>query len=353
MNKIIENLIFGIAATIVLVWFPLFAAAQAVRVEPKATPEATAKPAQPNYPPYPTREAPLRLRPYDGANSERAIKVDGNINLSLCVTQGKVKVNGWNRNELRVFVQDGSKFGYKVLQTSSKTNDPVWIMVVGIESKSKNAPASECVWGGEIEIDAPVGATINIKGRETTTTIDSVKKVNVNTIGGDISLRNISNGITASANQGDITVEESQGGMILDTTTGNILVFEAGPGEIGDTFRAKTNSGSISLQKVEHRQIEVNSISGSVAYNGDILNGGSYSLSTSKGSISLLLAGTTSCRISATYGYGNFRTEIPIDIETENITEGPIKSVVGKLGKGGDASIKLSTNNGSIVIRKQ
>ncbi|MGB2752829.1 MAG: DUF4097 family beta strand repeat-containing protein [Pyrinomonadaceae bacterium] len=316
--------------------------------------------AQPSLPEPPSRvygvskKDPLPvLAPMTGGDtSEKSVTVDKNVNLSLCVTQGTVKVNGWNRNELRVFVNDGSNFSYRVLQRNAKTNDPVWLMIVGAEEKGKVAPPGECLRGGEIEIDAPVGSTINIKGRETTTTVDLVKRLNISTIGGNISARNISNGITANANQGDITVEESEGGMILDTTTGNILVFNAGPSEIGDTFRAKTNSGAISLQKVLHRQIEANSVSGSVAYNGDILSGGSYSLTTSKGSISLSLNANISCRISATYGFGNFRSEIPIDTETDNISPGPIKTIVGKLGEGGEASIKLSTNNGSIVIKK-
>ena len=61
----------------------------------------------------------------------------------------------------------------------------------------------------------------------------------------------------------------------------------------------------------------------------------------------------TSCRITATYGYGSFNSEIPFKLETENISEGPVKSIVAKLGKGGDAIIKLSSNNGSISIKKQ
>lgn len=288
-----------------------------------------------------------------GDTFEQSIKVDPKINLSLCVAQGVVKVNGWSRNELRVYVENGSRFAFKVLEKSSKTGDPVWLMISGIDGKSKYAAPSECISGAQIEIDVPTGASVNIKGQETTTTVDSVRKVSIRTIGGDISLRNIAEGVMASSGQGDVTVEGSEGAMTLESTTGNILVFEAGPSEIGDALKAKTNSGTISLQKVGHRQIEVNSISGSVAYSGEVLTGGSYTLGTSRGSIRLAIPAAASCRISATYGYGRFTTEIPVNIETENIFEGPIKTVVGSLGKGGDASLKLTTNNGSINIKKQ
>src|SRR5205085_555100 len=104
--------------------------------------------------------------------------------------------------------------------------------------------------------------------------IDSVRKASVQVGGGTILMRNIAQGIVAKTWQGGVTVEESKGPMELETTNGNIVVFEAGPSEIGDTFRAKTNGGMISLQKVEHRQMDVTSITGSVAYNGAILSGG-------------------------------------------------------------------------------
>ena len=355
MNKIIENLVLGLIAIAFLATIAIMAPAQNVWSAPIPNPQATVSPARPAFPTTSTRREPPAPQAYlAGDASERSIKVDSGVNLTLCVTQGTVKVNGWNRNEVRVYIEDGSKFGFKVLQKNPKTSDPVWIMLAGIEPKmGKFSAHGECIWGGEIEIDLPTGATVNIKGQETTTTIDSVKKATVRTIGGDISLRNIAGGIAASAGQGDITVEESWGGMVLESTTGNIVVFKAGPSEIGDIFKAKTNSGAISLQKLDHRQIDVGSISGTLIFNGEILSGGSYSLSTSNGSIRLSIPQSSSCLITASYGFGKFISELPIKIMTENITDGPVKSIIGTVGKGGDATLKLTTNNGSISIKKQ
>src|SRR5580765_3403381 len=245
MKKLIENLIPRVFASFFLAAVPTIISAQ-------NTP--TAPPARPEIPNRISRNWNAK-HIGGGDTSEKSIKADANVNLTLCVTQGTVKVNGWNRSEVRVFIQDGSKFGFKVQLKSPKSGDPALLMVTGIETKTKYAAPSECIWGDEIEIDVPVNATINIKGQETTTTIDTVRKAGVRTIGGDISLRNVSSGITASAGQGDITVEESEGPMILESTTGNILVFDAGPSDIGDMFKAKTNSGSISLQQLGYRQI--------------------------------------------------------------------------------------------------
>jgi hypothetical protein len=79
---------------------------------------------------------------------------------------------------------------------------------------------------------------------------------------------------------GDVDVENSNGMISLVTTTGNILVFESRPSEVGDIFKARTNGGKISLQNLQHRQVEVNSTTGSIQFMGSLLDGGIYNLLT-------------------------------------------------------------------------
>jgi hypothetical protein len=338
MNTIIQQLKLGVMIAAVTVLFTLTVSAQG----------PWAGPAVPGFIGTPSPELPVQPMP-SGETMERSIAVHKDVNLSLCVTQGNLKITGWNRNEVRVYVQDGAKFGFKVLE-KNKQNSPVWVMLTA--AVPERGKAAECIWGEEIEIDVPMNTTVAIKGQETKTSIDSIRKAKVQTIGGDITIHNVSAGVIASTYEGDVTVEGSQGAFNLESTTGNILIFDAGPSEIGDTLRAKTNSGLISLQRIKHRQIDAGSISGSIAYNGEILNGGTYSLSTSNGSIRMALPPTTSCKVSALYGFGSFNSELPFKIETENIEEGPVKRVYGSLGKDGDATLKLTTNNGSIAIKK-
>lgn len=341
MKQLIENLKLSIAGAAILAVLPMFALAQyRLPVPPEKIGEISDV----------LRGETLPVLSV-GDTSERSIKVDSSVNLSLCVTQGTVNVNGWSRSEVRVYVQDGSKFAFNVRDKNATTGDPNWIKIMGLSAKNKYA--GECISGGEIEIDVPLNATVSIKGEEATTRIDSVRRVDVKTIGGSISLRNIAGGVSASAGQGGVTVEASSGPMMLETTTGNIVVFEAGPTEIGEPFRARTNGGNISLQMVQHRQIDVGTISGSVLYNGNIRSGGSYNLSTSNGSIRLVIPLNSSALLTASYGAGNFKPDIPLKILTEDVQEGPIKRVVVQLGTGGDARLKLTTNNGSISISKQ
>ncbi|MBK9768003.1 MAG: hypothetical protein IPP63_13815 [Chloracidobacterium sp.] len=212
-----RKLIYGVVLVGSLLAFSLLVAGQAAPAPP-ATPA-----------PFPKKPVELPVTPPSSTGSvERSMKVDPALNLSLCVSEASLKVNSWNRNELRVFVRDGSDFEFKTQQTSPKTGEPVWILINAVNSRSKLNTRSECINGGEIEIDLPANASVNVKGQEVTSNIDGVRKVSVKIIAGNTFIRNVTEGITVSGGQGGIAVENSYGAMSLDSTTGNIVVLKPG-----------------------------------------------------------------------------------------------------------------------------
>jgi hypothetical protein len=302
-----------------------------------------------NVPPIPGEGTP-GFFDNDGVTSEKSMIVDSNVAIKLCVSQGDLRINGWHRDEVRVFVKDGRKFRLKPLEKSSETGKVNWLWIGNIV-EGRPGPSSECLAGDSIEIDAPMGSNLDLYGRAARTSIDSVKKVKVKIVEGVITLRNIPGGISAYTSQGDVIVENSGGAIALESTTGNIVAVEVTPGQIGDLLKAKTNGGSISLQRVEHRQIEANSTSGSILFDGKFLTGGIYNFRTPNGSIKLALPAASSCTLNAKYGFGKFNSDIPLTIITENVT--PLaKIIVAKLGTGG-AAVSLETTRGSIEIKKQ
>ncbi len=284
--------------------------------------------------------------------AEKSIAVNPKVNVSLCVSDGKIKINGWDRSEIRAFVDGGSEVGFKVVQKNSRS-EAVWVKIVGFDpAKNTDGNFDECLSGEDIEIDVPRGATVSVKGQASEAMIDSVNKVSrVEIIGGNIFLDNIAEGIEATTYQGSITVQNSGGAITLGSTTGNIVAFDVAPSEIGDIFKAKTNSGAITLQKVEHRQMEINSSSGAIKFVGAIQNGGQYTLGTLNGSIQMLIPEKTSCKINALYGYGNFNSDFKLKVITINNTS-KAQSLVGSIGDG-DANVNLTTYNGAIRIKKQ
>ena len=287
----------------------------------------------------------------DDVTSEKSMIVDANVAVKLCVSHGDLKINGWRRNEVRVFVKGGREFKLKPLEKSATSGKVNWLLV---GSTVEGAPGpSQCLAGESIEVDAPLGSMFDLSGRAARTSVDSVKQIKVKILEGVITLRNIPGGINAYTSQGDVIVENSGGAIALESTTGNIVAVEVTPGQIGEVLKVKTNGGSISLQRVEHRQIEASSISGSLLFDGKFLPGGIYNFRTSNGSIKLAIPIASTCLFTATYGFGSFESEIPLKVLTENISP-EAKTVVARAGTGeGGARVTLSTTRGSIAIKRQ
>lgn len=322
-------------------------------VPPPVKPESRVRVEPPVRKPLPA-PAPRSFPPgWDERKTiERSIAAEPNVAIKLCVAEGAIRINGIDSNEVRVFVRNGRRFEFRQLEKDPDSGKATWLWIASTRGPG---PLSNCLAGDSVDIDLPTGASVNLEARTTGAVIDSVKKASVKIVEGSISLRHISGGIQAVALQGDVMVESAAGAIGLETTTGNILAYDVRPGDVSDLFKAKTNSGQISLEGVNHRQIEANSITGSVGFEGKLLSGGIYNFKTSNGSIRMLVPDETAARIVAAYGFGSFNSAIPLKIETENTTSGG-RNFVGLIGTQNGSplpTVTVTTSSGSIGIRKQ
>ncbi len=284
--------------------------------------------------------------------AEKSIAVNPKVEIQFCVADGNLKINGWNRSEVRVFIDKGSEIDFKIREKEEKTEEPVRLEVIGYAA-GKKLPANpeKCLSGEKIEIDVPRQASVSVKGRIDSAAINFIRKVSLHFVSGDASVSHISDGIEAVIYDGDITVGNSRGAISLAGTSGNIVAYDVLPKETGDVFKAKTSSGIITLQKIGHGQTQVNAISGSIRFTGDILNRGQYNFGTQSGLILISVPPDSSGKISASYGYGAFSSEIPMTNVVKS-KAASIKSLIGTIGKG-DANLNLTTFNGQIYIKKQ
>lgn len=290
-------------------------------------------------------------KPAEPLASEKAIAADANISIKFCVSEGKLSVNGWDRGEVRVFGKSGREFEFRVLEKDKTSGKPNWLWIVAKGGDERREDTSECLLSESIEMDVPEGASLNITGRSITVKIDSVKRANVKNVEGNILIRNTEGGIAAATYHGNITVENSAGAISLDSAAGNIAAFKVEPGQVGDIFKAKSNSGAISIQKVSHRQIEASSVTGSVFFDGAFLAGGIYNFKTSNGAVKMLIPLDSACKVTANYGFGSFNSNLPLKFIYRNEND-RARSLSALLGSGESCSLNLTTNSGTIALNK-
>jgi DUF4097 and DUF4098 domain-containing protein YvlB len=169
-------------------------------------------------------------------------------------------------------------------------------------------------------------------------------------IDGDIDINNIKQSTEVHTHQGSITVRNSGGQMTATTTTGNIIAYNTESNEIGDYFKAKTRSGSVTLQSVGQKEVEATSVSGTLNFVGAIKDYGQYGFSTTNGLINMILPADSSFRLTATYG-GAFRSDLALSDINKSRTSS-IVYLTGRVGRG-NANVNLRSYNGTIQIKKQ
>jgi len=322
---------------------PVYKPDAKVKVYPPTPPKT------PRYSPPPSYREPI----YDGVTTEKVIPADPGVKVQLCVSDGDIKINGTEKNEVRVFVRNGRKFEFSAYDKNPETGKAVWVQLARAAGERPVAGQfANCLAGASIEIDMPTRGELVLSGRSATVTVDTVTKATIKLLEGDINVRSIPGGLFARTEQGDLNAESIAGEVGLETTTGNIIAFDVKSARPGDPLRVTTIRGTISLQKIGHRQIDANATSGSVKYVGTFEGGGNYRFRSATGRIGLMLPADVNCRISATYGYGNFDSAFPLKIITENVIPGG-KVIVADLGNGKGPLVNLSTTGGSIRIVKQ
>jgi hypothetical protein len=283
-------------------------------------------------------------------SQEKAIKVRPNVYVSVCVRRGAVKVNGWSREEVRAFNRGGKQLGFKVIERGGKDQLPVWVEVLGYEPDASMGEGDKCLTGDMIELDVPQGSSVTIKGLSSETSIESVKSASVNIVGGDIFLRNIEKRIDASTQQGGVTVNNSAGQIAISTTTGNIVAYNTEPVDIGDFFKARTQSGAVTLQSIGQKEVAASTNSGTINYLGEIKNYGKYELTTTNGLINMVIPESSTFWLTAFYG-GRFISEFPLTVLTRDETDTTFK-LTARFGKG-EANIALKSFSGTIRLRKR
>lgn len=311
--------------------------------QPERSPRRTARTA--GIPPVAAR-ATLNT---SGIPAEKSIAVDSKTVIGFCVNSGNLKVNGWDRNEVRALVENGTNVGFKVA-AKNEQNVPAAIRIINYDpAKTTAFGIQDCLRGENIEIDAPRGAILRIEGRQFEGDISAVAQVSIKNDSGDIFLRNIAQGIEAKTYMGDLRVENSGGAMNLDNTNGNIVVYNVKPNNFSEIFTADTQSGAISLQSVNFSQVSTKTSSGTISYSGLISNSGQYVFKTNTGSILLNVPPQSSFVVRAIYNYGTFNTDMPLTNVVK--TPRPTQQLTGVSGSG-EATLQIETYKGTILMKK-
>ena len=265
-----------------------------------------------------------------GVMTDQTIDVKKGVRLEVHTFTGDVNVKVWNRDAVRIEAEHSDRETVEIRPGEQS---------LVVRGRSRIGPMSSV----DYTITVPTWMAVNVDGMGTDITLDGVGgDVNVETTRGDIVVRGGSGFISAKSVQGRITIERAKGRIEAQTVNDSVRVADTS----GDLTVGTTN-GSIVLERIDTANLDASTVNGTIAFDGQIHDKGSYRLTTHNGAVSMAMPERVNATLRVrTYG-GSFRSTFPLRLDDQ----GRQNRFTLTLGDG-SARIELESFNGSISLRR-
>ena len=261
--------------------------------------------------------------------TDTQIAVRPGIRLEVNNYGGGIVVKAWNQNAVRVHAEHSSRDYVDVNLEPS---------VLTVKAASRRGPPGVV----DYTINAPAWMALNLAGMSTDIEVDGTQgAVTAETVSGEIKCRGGVGYISLKSVEGAVALQDAKGRVEINTVNEGITLT----GVSGD-ITAETVSGDIELEGIESSNVDVNTVSGNVVYEGTIKDAGHYRFSTHNGDVTLAIAEKANATVSVATFNGDFDSSFPVSVT------GTTKHRFGFTIGTGSARLELETFNGDIKLRR-
>jgi DUF4097 and DUF4098 domain-containing protein YvlB len=265
--------------------------------------------------------------------TDTTFAVPASARLQIQNQTGSIKVTAWDRNEMRVRAEHGTRDEIQINIRGT---------VVEVEAERRHGMPAFV----DYEITVPRTMSLDLSGQET--------EIEVEGVTGSISAESVEGGITIHGAGGPVEVHTVEGDIAIDGARGEIKV-EGVDGDItltnvaGD-LTVETTDGDVTLDNVDAANVDVSTVDGDVSYRGTIKDGGRYGFSAHSGDIVLSVAPTINATVSVATFDGSFEPDPAFKVQVTNVRPGRRFSFT--LGSG-SARVELESFDGTIRLERQ
>ena len=326
-------LLAALIATCALTFAAALAGADAPAA-PQAKPAAAPQPPQPAQPPVQARPGgPESQTP----QSDQTVDVAKGTRLVLSNQAGEVSVRAWDRDAVRVQANHSSRERIDV-QTADNT-----VRVRARTTSGSRGPAGLI----DFTITVPRWMPVNLTGTYLAADIQGTSaEVNVETVGGDITLKGGSGAVTLRSIEGEIRVENSSGKVQASTVNDSITIV----GVSGDVV-TETVNGDVVVANSKASSLEVSTVNGDVRFEGPTADRGTYRITTHNGDIRVSLGAQANATVFVRTFGGNFSSDFPVTLPGGMSSRDGNKRFNFTLGAGA-ARVELQSFQGDIHVAK-
>lgn len=267
-------------------------------------------------------------------DEKRSAAPDGIVSIEN--SSGTIRVIGWERAEVAVTGMLGANAeGLDISGTPRRTS-------ISVDARNPHGVRSD------LEIHVPAGSRVEIDGFGATVDVSGVSgPVQAETVNGSIMISGSSKEVTASSVNGGVAISGSPQRVKAESVNGPVTVKGAS-GELD----ASTVNGPLVVSGATFDHANLETISGSVRFEGDVAAHATLSVSSVSGNVELALPAKVAAGFSITTFSGNIENGLSSDQPEKTSRWTSQKELNFTLGSGG-ADISIETLSGEIVLRKR
>ena len=239
---------------------------------------------------------------------------------------GKVKVRGWDQNQVGVAGQSASDAMKVTIEGDTDS--------VSIESHPMRDKLSREESQVNLDIQVPRKSAVSVKSDRGTVEVDNLNggELIVDGMSTDVDVADVNGIIDLKTVDGPIQVVSSQGKIKAESISGDMRFVRV----TGPEFSANTNSGHITFEG---------------DFGGQSAKGGTYVLSSYSSPIEVIAARTASVHVSARSMQGLIQNNLTIrpTVEGNSFRRLPGRYVEGRFNAG-DAILEVNSFSGTIRL---
>ena len=262
--------------------------------------------------------------------SDTTFAVPAGASLSVNNFGGGITVHGWTENRVKVHGETGRRGRVEVSLVGT---------TVVINTGSREGAPSVI----DLDITVPQSMALTLSGTYADITVDGVQgAISAETVNGEVNVRGGKGIVTLHSIQGGVTLSDASGRIEVNSVNEDVELTNVS-GEI----KVETTNGEVSLTGIKSSSVDAGTINGDVLYEGTVTDGGSYSLGSHNGDITVSVAEGANVTITAATANGDIDASFPL----------PMTSSPGKHRKtfkigSGSARMELESFQGDIELRR-
>ncbi len=278
---------------------------------------------------------------YAGETVDRTLPANSDVEIWVENNAGEVIIEAWERNEVRILAEigddvdeleiEGDEGGYSFVVEINNDHNRGWRFGGDKDVESK------------LELWVPAGAHVQSETVSASASVTGVHGgLEIESVSGSVDLRGVSGGVEAETVSGDLQVEAEGDSVYAESFSGTVSVS----GASGD-IQAASVSGSVKIGDSTARELDLETVSGSITFEGSLASGAEVSAESVSGSVKLILP----AGIEADFEIETFSGSISSDFGGN--AERHSKYAPGQslnYSTGDDVEICIETLSGSVLL---